>query len=85
MTDSAIVYRGQSFYADVLQIDISVQDFNKYGCDFYYLMTNKKTTEEIAYAKTGIVFFDYQARKIVEVPQPFKLAIERETGVCDSE
>lgn len=85
MTDSAIVYRGESFYADVLQIDICVQDFTKYGCDFYYLITNKKTAEEIAHAKTGIVFFDYQARKISEVPQPFKLTIEKETGLLNSE
>jgi len=80
MTDSAIVYKGESFYADQLQIDICVRDFSKYGCDFYYLITNKKTAEEIAHAKTGIVFFDYQKRKIAEVPTPFKMAIEQETG-----
>jgi len=80
MTDSAIVYKGESFYADQLQIDICVKDFSKYGCDFYYLITNKKTAEEIAHAKTGIVFFDYKIRKIAEVPIPFKMAIEQETG-----
>jgi acyl-CoA thioesterase FadM len=79
MTDSAIIYRGESFYADQLQIDICVKDFNKYGCDFYYLMCNKKTAEEIVHAKTGIVFFDYQNRKIAEVPDLFKRAIERDT------
>jgi YbgC/YbaW family acyl-CoA thioester hydrolase len=78
MTDSAIVYRAESFHGDVLQIDISVKDFNKYGCDFYYLITNKKTTEEVAHAKTGIVFFDYQARKMSELPIAFKETIERE-------
>ncbi|NQZ33430.1 MAG: thioesterase family protein [Oceanospirillaceae bacterium] len=80
MTDSAIVYKGESFYADQLQIDICVTDFTRYGCDFYYLITNKKNTEEIAHAKTGIVFFDYQIRKITEVPTAFQMAIEQETG-----
>ncbi|EPJ50203.1 MAG: esterase [Osedax symbiont Rs2] len=80
MTDSAIIYRGECFYADVLQIDICVRDFKKHGCDFYYLISNKKTAVEIVHAKTGIVFFDYQARKISAVPNEFKLAIERETG-----
>ncbi len=80
MTDSAIIYRGESFHADILQIDISVQDFTKYGCDFYYLISNKKTAEEIVHAKTGIVFFDYQKRKVSEVPELFKRAIERDAG-----
>ena len=80
MTDSAIVYKRESFYADQLQIDISVTDFTKYGCDFYYLITNKKNAEEIAHAKTGIVFFNYQTRKICPVPKSFHMAIEQETG-----
>jgi len=81
MTDSAIVYRAEGFHGDVLQIDISVKDFNKYGCDFYYLITNKKTTQEVAHAKTGIVFFDYQARKMNELPTAFKETIEREASL----
>ncbi|MBQ0757191.1 MAG: thioesterase family protein [Amphritea sp.] len=72
MTDSAIVYKAEGFHADMVQIDIAVGDFNKYGCDIYYLLSNKKTAVEIAHAKTGIIFFDYNERKVIPVPEEFR-------------
>ncbi|MEY3038463.1 MAG: hypothetical protein RL143_1030 [Pseudomonadota bacterium] len=72
MTDSAIVYKAEGFHGDQIQIDITVGDFNKYGCDIFYLMTNKATAVEIAHVKTGIVFFDYEARKVVTLPEGFR-------------
>ncbi len=72
MTDSAIIYKAEGFHSDQVQIDVAISDFNKYGCDFYYLLSNRKTAVEIAHAKTGIVFFDYQERKVVSVPDNFK-------------
>lgn len=72
MTDTAIVYKAEGFHADQIQIDVAINDFNKYGCDIYYLLSNKKTAVEIAHAKTGIVFFDYDQRKVVSVPQTFR-------------
>lgn len=78
MTDSAIVYRAEGFYGEQVQIDVAVGDFNKYGCDIYYLLSNKKTAKEIAHAKTGIVFFDYDQRKVVPVPAQFKACMEKE-------
>jgi acyl-CoA thioesterase FadM len=72
MTDSAIVYKAEGFYGDQVQVDITVGDFNKYGCDIFYLMTNKATAVEIAHVKTGIVFFDYEIRKVVTLPEGFR-------------
>ncbi len=78
MTDSAIVYKAEGFHGDQVQIDVAVSDFNKYGCDIYYLLSNKKTAVEIAHAKTGIVFFDYTERKVISVPEQFKDRILKE-------
>ena len=72
MTDSAIVYKAEGFYGDQVQVDITVGDFNKYGCDIFYLMTNNATAVEIAHVKTGIVFFDYETRKVVTLPEGFR-------------
>jgi len=72
MTDTAIVYRAEGFYGDRVHVDVTVGDFNKHGCDFYYLLSNKEGDVELARAKTGIVFFDYQARKVVDVPDAFR-------------
>ncbi|WP_271271438.1 acyl-CoA thioesterase [Aliamphritea hakodatensis] len=79
MTDSAIVYKAEGFHGEQIQIDIAVEDFNKYGCDIYYLLTNKQTAVEIAHAKTGIVFFDYEARKVTGIPQAFQDNIRKDT------
>ncbi|SEG71884.1 acyl-CoA thioesterase [Marinobacterium lutimaris] len=80
MSDNAIVYKAESFYGDSIQVDIALGDFNKYGCDIYYLLTNKKTAVEIAHAKTGVVFFDYEARKIRPIPEQFRTQVLKITG-----
>ena len=72
MTDSVIIYKAEGFHGEEVQIDVTVTDFNKYGCDFFYLLSNRKTAVEIAHAKTGIVFFDYSERKVVAVPEEFR-------------
>ncbi|UCC11450.1 MAG: thioesterase family protein [candidate division WOR-3 bacterium] len=71
MTDAVIVYRHESFYGDVLRIDVAVQDLTRTGCDFVFRLTDKKSGKEIALAKTGVVFFDYEERKVMAVPTAF--------------
>lgn len=78
MTDSAIVYKSEGFYGDEVQISVAVGDFNKYGCDLFYLLSNKKTAVEVAHAKTGIVFFDYDQRKVITVPEGFRAKMQKE-------
>jgi acyl-CoA thioesterase FadM len=72
MADCAIVFKSEGFHGDRLIIEVSVQDFTRSGCDFIYKISNKKTGKEIARAKTGIVFYDYTQKKIVQVPKKFK-------------
>jgi acyl-CoA thioester hydrolase len=76
MIDSAIQYKSEGFYGDDLLVEIAVNDFTAIGCDFVYRVTNKNSTREIALAKTGIVFFNYEKRKTVPVPPEFKKKIE---------
>jgi len=78
VADSAIVYKAEAFYGDAVQIEVTVTDFNRYGCDFYYLLSNKDSAVEIAHAKTGVVFFDYSARKVVSMPASFKACFIKE-------
>lgn len=71
MADAVVVYKSEGFYGDRLLIEVAVRDFTKTGCDFLFRLTNKETKKEVARAKTGIVFFDYELRKVVAVPQRF--------------
>ena len=72
ITDVAIVYKAEGFYGDISKFEIAREDFNKYGCDIIYKITNKDTGTEIARAKTGIVFFNYREKKIVTIPDIFQ-------------
>jgi acyl-CoA thioester hydrolase len=77
ITDLAILYKAEVFYGDTLTIEVAVDDFTKYGCDFFYRVLNKEQARDVAHAKTGIVFFDYAKRKIVGVPASFRAAFWR--------
>lgn len=68
MADCAVVYKSESFHGDTLRIEVAATDFSKYGFDLYYKLTNKATGKLVAEAKTGIVCFDYQARKVALLP-----------------
>ena len=72
LSDSVIIYKNEGFYGDILIVEVTAGDFNNYGCDIFYKITNKKTGKEVARVKTGIVFFDYKNRKITQVPKKFK-------------
>jgi acyl-CoA thioesterase FadM len=79
MNDVAIVYRAEAFYGEILQFAVSAVDFHRFGCDLFYRITNKDSVEdstrrgkEVARAKTGIVFYNYAEKKLVEVPAKFQ-------------
>lgn len=72
MSDAAVVYKAEIFYGDMLHIDIAVTDVQQSSCDIVYRIANETSGTEVARAKTGIVFFDYQAKKPVAVPDAFR-------------
>lgn len=76
MIDAGVQYKSEGFYGDELLVEVAVNDFSGIGCDFIYRVTNKNTLKEIALAKTGIVFFNYEKRKTAPVPELFKKKIE---------
>jgi YbgC/YbaW family acyl-CoA thioester hydrolase len=75
IADAAVVYKAESFLGDVLVIEIAATDFNKYGYDLVYRLTNKTSGKEVARAKTGIVCFDYEKRKMAGVPERLRKAL----------
>jgi acyl-CoA thioesterase FadM len=75
MTDLVILYKTEVFYGEILTIEVTIRDFTKHGFDFVYRISNKKTGDEVARAKTGVLIFDYDKRKVVSVPKRFRTAI----------
>ncbi|MCG6914478.1 thioesterase family protein [bacterium BMS3Abin03] len=71
MVDATVQYKSEGFYGDVLLVEVTITDVTKIGCDFVYRISNKKNQNEVAIVKTGIVFFDYEKKKVVSVPSRF--------------
>ena len=72
VTDSAIVYKAEGFYGDRLKFEVTAADFNKYGGDIFYKVSNADNDTLIAESKTGIVFYDYEASQMMALPEAFK-------------
>ena len=72
MTDLVVLYKAEAFYSEILTIEVALQAFTKYGCDFVYRVCKKESGKELARAKTGVVIYDYERRKVVGVPEGFK-------------
>jgi YbgC/YbaW family acyl-CoA thioester hydrolase len=71
MADLAINYRAEAHFGQLLTIEITLDEFSKKGCDMFYRVLCKESGVVVAIAKTGLVFFDYSAKKPVTVPASF--------------
>lgn len=72
VTDLATTYRAEGHARDQLLFDVGVMDFNKYGGDITFRITRPQDGKLIAMAKSGFVFFDYQAGKVAPMPEAFR-------------
>lgn len=72
VADAALQYRSEAFHGEVMVVQMGAADFGSKGCDLLWCMTERSSAREVARGKTGIVFFDYAARKTVTVPQAFR-------------
>ena len=71
VADAAVQYKSEAFHGEVLVFEMAADDFNKYGCDLVWRATDKASGREVARGKTGIIFFDYGARKPAAAPVAF--------------
>ena len=68
MVDAAVEYKGEAFHGDVLRIALATTDPGKYGFDVVYHVHNQNG-REVARAKTGMLCFDYNTRKLRLLPE----------------
>lgn len=73
IVDAAVQYRSEAFHGEVMVVRVAASDFGSKGCDLSWVMHERDSGREVARGKTGIVFFDYAARRVVAVPQNFRL------------
>ncbi|KAA5533428.1 thioesterase [Taibaiella lutea] len=70
MADVMIAYKNEGLYGDVLKIEIYSDNITTRSFDFLYKIstTRNEISIEIAEAKTGMVSYDYELKKICNTP-----------------
>lgn len=69
--DAAIAYKNEGFIGDQILVELGIDDISNSSFDFIYKMTNQTTGKLLAIAKTRMVCFDYDERKVTSVPVGF--------------
>ena len=73
MADLQVEYKAETFYADVLTINLFIGEINKISFELYYqiLTTRAEQTFIIANAKTAMVGYNYETKKVANMPEHF--------------
>jgi len=82
MADAAIEFRNELFYGEALRASVAANEFSRIGFDLYYRLEKaaggshiegQAPGEEkwipVAFARTGMVCYDYTLKKIASVPK----------------
>jgi acyl-CoA thioester hydrolase len=69
MGDAALVYKKEAFAGDRLEIEVAAGEPGRSGFRLYYRVTRPSDGNLIALVETGMVSYDYDARKIISLPE----------------
>ena len=67
MSDVVINFRNELFYGDVIEASVAVMNISRASFVLVYVLKNNQII--IAEAKTGMVCFDYEKRKVTALPE----------------
>ncbi len=70
MGDVAIEFKKEIFYEDIIKASVTAAEFSRVGFDIFYKLEKEDNGKNIivAAAKTGMVCYNYQLKKIAAVP-----------------
>ena len=66
--DIVAQYKSEGFHGEVMCIRMTPADFNRYGFDLVFSVTEKSQRREVARGKTGIAFVSKTSRSVVPIP-----------------
>ncbi|HEX2534487.1 MAG TPA: thioesterase family protein [Chitinophagaceae bacterium] len=82
MTDAGIEYKQEVFYGERLKAYVAADDISRMGFDLCYRLVKVLETGEtpVAYAKTGMVCYNYSARKVAALPEAARVKLMNGNG-----
>ena len=75
--DIVAQYKSEGFHGETLCVEMLPTEFNKYGFDLQFRMSEKETHREVALGKIGIVFVTPQDRQVSLIPPVFLDKVRR--------
>jgi acyl-CoA thioester hydrolase len=74
MSDLAVEFKNESFYGDQLEVKIAAAEISRLSFELYYQLSAQRNNEMIllANAKTGMICYDYAAKKVAAMPESLK-------------
>ncbi|HVG13934.1 MAG TPA: thioesterase family protein [Chitinophagaceae bacterium] len=75
MSNVIIEFKKELFYDDSIQIKIAVTELTRVGFELFYLIMKDDETI-VALASTGMICYDYNAKKIAAFPAGIKTLFE---------
>lgn len=70
MADASIEFKNEVFYGDTIVASVAVSNPGKVSFDIYYKLEKEidEKLQPVAFAKTGMVCYNYQKKKITALP-----------------
>lgn len=70
MSELIVEFKNESFYKDVIEVKLAATEISKVSFELFYKLTclRNKGDVLIAYAKTTLVCYDYESKKVVAIP-----------------
>lgn len=74
MSELLVEYKNESFYNDLLRVDLYCGEIAKVSFELFYKISTQRDQQEIliALAKTGMVCYDYQLKKVGHIPEELR-------------
>jgi acyl-CoA thioesterase FadM len=74
MADAAIEFKSELFYGDIVIASVAAGEVSKIGFELVYRLEKETNGKKIlvAIAKTGMICYNYEKKKIVSVPDEAK-------------
>jgi acyl-CoA thioester hydrolase len=74
MSDAVIEFKNELFYGDTVKASVAIAEISKVSFEFYYKLEKEAGDKSIlvAAAKTGMICYNYEKKKITAVPEEIK-------------
>lgn len=77
MSELSIEYKKEAFYKDELTVKVFSGEISAIGFDLFYSISAIRdgTIITIAHAKTGMICYNYQTKKVERIPEKLKSSL----------